>query len=302
MPQRTNDFQELIATIYERIVDYGGKVTKSGMVIDKDTGKLREVDILIEYRYANHNFNLVIECRARSRKDSVAWIEELIGKKRSLAVDKLVAVSEKGFTKTAAKKAQAHGIDTLTVKEAVATDWEKYPIKPGLVLLSDITYRLHDVLFWDGKQFKTLKTLGLDSVVLKSNEEVGSIKQTFEFCFLEFLIPQIQEEVKANFLNIFRKKKDLSKFLLVEIERTMVGLIVRQPSGAEVDISKLKFIVHGTWHHCDVEQKHIQFNKMMVSTGQHIDSDGSKLKFTIVQNPDTKKIHANWKRCRSENS
>lgn len=300
MPRRTNDFQELIATIYEQIVPDGGKVTESAMVLDKDTGKLREVDILVEHRHANHDFKLVIECRARSRKDSVAWIEELIGKKRSLAVDKLVAVSKMGFTKTAMKKAQAHGIDTLTLEEAAETDWRNYPIKPGIIVVSDISYKLHDVLFYDGKQFRTLKELDLDSIVLKGDEEIGSIKGTFEYCFREFLIPQIQAEVKAGFLNLFRKKSDFSKFLRVESEHTLPGFTARQPSGAEVDISKLKFIVHGTWHHGDVEQTHIQFNKMMVSTGQHIDSDGSELKFTIVQELDTQKIHANLKRIRSK--
>ncbi|MGH9913639.1 MAG: hypothetical protein ACRD4W_14435 [Nitrososphaeraceae archaeon] len=50
MPKRTNDFQELIATIYKQITPHGGKVTESGMAFDKDANTLREVDILVEYR------------------------------------------------------------------------------------------------------------------------------------------------------------------------------------------------------------------------------------------------------------
>ena len=300
MPKRTNDFQELIATVYEQIVPDGGIVTESGMVFDKDAKTLREVDILVEYRYAHHDFKLVIECRDRSRKDSVEWIDGLIGKVGSLAVDKLVAVSKKGFAKTAVKKAQAHGIDTLTVEEAVETDWEKYPIKPGIVVFSDEHYELHDVLFNDGKQHKSLKELGLDSIVLKEGEEVGSIKETFEYFFLKFLLPQIQEKVKADFLDIFKTKEDISKVLYVESDHTFTGFTVRLSSGGEVDISKVKLIAHGTRRHAEVDQTHIKFNEMMVSTGEYVDSDGSELKFNIVQDPDTKKIHGKWKRRRTK--
>lgn len=104
MPKRTNDFQELITSVYKQIVRDGGKVTESGMVYDKDADTLREVDILVEYRYAHHNFKIAIECRDRSRKDSVEWIDSLIGKAKSLSVNKVVAVSKEGFTEPAKRK------------------------------------------------------------------------------------------------------------------------------------------------------------------------------------------------------
>lgn len=302
MPKRTNDFQELIATVYEQIVPEGGKVTESGMVFDKDAGTLREVDILVEYRYAHHDFKLVIECRDRSRRDSVEWIDGLIGKAGSLTVNKVVAVSKKGFAKSAAEKANAHGIDTLTVEEAVETDWQKYPIKPGIVVFSDENYRLRDVLFNDGNKYRTLRELDLDSVVLKDGEEVGSIKEVFEYFFLKFLLPHIKEKVKTEFLNIFKTKADISKVLYVESDHTFTGFTARLFSGDRVDISNVKFIVHGTRRYDEVEQTHLKFNEMMVSTGQYLDTDGSKLKFTIVQDPETKKIQAKWKRNRPHNT
>jgi hypothetical protein len=305
MPKRTNDFQELITTVYERIIPDGGKVTESGMVFDKDARILREVDILIEYRYAHHDFKLVIECRDRSRKDTVEWIDGLIGKAGSLAVNKVVAVSKKGFPETAIEKAKAHGIDTLTLEEAVETDWKKYPIKPGIVLFSDENYRLYDVQFKDGEQYRTLGELDLDSTVLLDGEEVGSIKETVEIIFLKFgklLLPKINEKVKAEFLEIFKTKAELSKVLNVESNHTFPGLTARLSSGEQVDISKIKIIVHGTRHHHEVEQKHIKFNEMMVSTGQYLDSDGSELKFTIIQDTETKQIHCNLKRKHPENT
>ena len=203
MPKRTNDFQDLIATVYEQITPDGGKVTESGMVFDKDTNTLREVDILVEYRYAHHDFKIVIECRDRSRKDSIEWIDELVGKTSSLDVNKMVAVSKKGFSESAINKARLNGIDTLTVEEAVETDWKKYPIKPGITVFSSDDYRLNDVLFLEGTQYRSLAGLGLDTIVFKDEQEIGSIRETFEFFFREILLPQLQEKVKANFLRHF---------------------------------------------------------------------------------------------------
>lgn len=302
MPKRTNDFQELIATIYEQITPQGGKVTESGMVFDREAKTLREVDILVEYRYAHHDFKMVIECRDRSRKDSVEWIDALIGKTSSLAVNKVVAVSKEGFTDTAKSKAQMHGIDTLTVEEAVETDWAKYPIRPAITLLSEERYRLHDVLFEEGGQYRSLIDVGLDYLVLKDGNEVGSIKETFEYFFLEFLLPRIQAKVKAGLLEIFKTKEDLSKTLVVESVHTFPGLTVRLPGREEVDISNLKFIVHGNRRFVDVKQTHMKFNDLMVSTGQALDNDGSVLKFTIVQDPEAKKIHGKWKRQKSDDA
>ena len=302
MPKTTNEFQELIATIYEQITPRDGKVTESGMVFDQDTSTLREVDILVEYRYAHHDFRVIIECRDRSRKGTVQWIDELIGKTRSLAVNKVVAVSKEGFTKTAISKARAHGIDTLTVEEATGTDWQAYLIKPGIVVFSDENYRLHDVLFREGGEYRSLKELGLDSTVVKEGKELGSIKGTFDYFFLKFLLPHIQSKVKADFLDIFKTREDLAKTLYIECDQTFTGFVVRLDSGAEADISNLKFIIHGTRCSTDVKQTHIKFNDLMASTGQHLDTDGSVLKFSIVQDPEARKIHVKWRRDKSEDA
>ncbi|MGH7824332.1 MAG: hypothetical protein ACREQ7_04045 [Candidatus Binatia bacterium] len=245
---------------------------------------------------------MAIECRDRSRKGSVEWIDGLIGKTSSLAVDKVVAVSKEGFTESAINKARIYGIDTLTAEEAVETDWETYPIKPGVVVLSGENYRLHDVLFKEAEVYRSLRDLGLNSVVLKDGNEVGSIKETFEYFFLEFLLPRIQEKAKANFLGLFKTKENLSKTLYVESSQTFPGFTVQLTGGEEVDISNLKFIVHGTRRFADVKQTHMKINGLMISTGQHLDTDGSVLKFSIVQDPEAKKIHGKWKREKSEDT
>jgi len=63
--------------IYSKIVPKDTLVTESALLHDKDTGTLREVDILLEHRAAHLNFKVMMECRDRKRKDTVTWIDEL---------------------------------------------------------------------------------------------------------------------------------------------------------------------------------------------------------------------------------
>ena len=302
MPKRTNDFQDLIASVYKQIVPDGGKVTESGMVYDKDADILREVDILVEYRYIHHNFKIAIECRDRSRKDSVEWIDSLIGKSKSLLVNKVVAVSKEGFTKTAKKKAIANNIDTLTLEEAIDTDWDKYSIKPGIVLITDENFRLHDVLYKKGDTFRSLRELDLRSIIVLNGEGSGSIKDYFEYFFLNHLLPFIQTNKRTEIMQLFKTKADLDKPIYIEFDHTFPGTYARLSSGEEIDISVTKFIVLGIRGTKEVEQKHYKFNELMISTGEHLDSDGSKIKFNIVQDPESDQIHGTWNRKKPENA
>jgi hypothetical protein len=296
MPKRTNDFQELIASIYRQIVSEGGVVTESGSVFDEEAKTLREVDILVEYRFAHHNFILAIECRDRSRKDSVQWIDELIGKLGSLKVDKLVAVSKKGFAKAAARKALANGIETLTLEEAGEKDWDKYHKRLGLLVMSDDNYQLIDVQYDDGKQYLSLTELGLDNVVIKDDIRLGTAKEVFEYFFINILLPKIKERVAREYQQIYKTKEDLTKVLSQEICFDFDGFKVCLPNGNYTDISKIKMIIHSTRSVWEVEQTHSKFNQMMVSSGMHIDIDKTEIKFNIIQDPETKKIHWEWRR------
>lgn len=53
-----------------------------------------------------------MECRLRGRNQDVQWIEELIGRRQSLEVDALMAVSANGFTRPAYEKAKVFGVQT----------------------------------------------------------------------------------------------------------------------------------------------------------------------------------------------
>lgn len=302
MPKRTNDFQKLIKSVYDQIVPDGGKVTESGMVFDKGANELREVDILVEYRYAHHDFKIVIECRDRSRKESVEWIDNLIGKNKSLSVNKVVAVSKSGFTKNAKNKAKANDIDTLTLEEAIDTDWSNFLFKPGIVIITSENFRLHDVLYKKNDKYHSLKELDLQSSVEKNGEDCGSIKENIELFFNNQLLPFIQTKKRKEIIELFKTRADLDTDIYIESDHPFPGFCVRLSSGEEIDISILKFIIFGTFSTEEVDQKHYKFNQLMVSAGEHLDGDGTKIKINIVQDPESKKIHGRWQRVPPDNT
>ncbi|MDA3916263.1 MAG: restriction endonuclease [Deltaproteobacteria bacterium] len=296
MPKRTNDFQSLIAFIYNRISPKGGKVTESEMVFDKEAKILREVDILVSQDVAGHEIRLAVECRDRSRAESVEWIDALIGKTQSLDVHKVVAVSSEGFSASAKEKATAHGIDTLTLEEANEKDWETYFIKPGIVVMSDEYYTLKKVFYYSEGGFEDTENLGLLSKIYQKEKHVGTIKEFLEKYFLDVLIKEFDDYFKEHRFEVFKTKADLSKLLYLEKDVEFPNLSSKTTDGEIVDLSKIKFIVHGTRRSSTVPQKHSKFNKTMISTGSFEDTDGSVLRFKILQEPESKTLHANWVR------
>ena len=121
MPARSNEFQRIVKYIYDQI-SLGATVTKSGMLKERD-GTSREVDILVEWKYAGTDFQMAVECRDYSRQQNIQWVDQLIGKFQDLKVDKIVAISSSKFYPSARRKAREHGIEVITVNEALTKDW-----------------------------------------------------------------------------------------------------------------------------------------------------------------------------------
>jgi hypothetical protein len=122
MPKRSNKFQKLVTAIHACIAN-DVHVEESAFLVDKETGKKREVDILLQSRFGDYPIFMSVEVIDRSRRAGSGWVEEMAGKHQALATHKLVLVSRSGFTKPALAKAKARKIEALTIKEAWATDW-----------------------------------------------------------------------------------------------------------------------------------------------------------------------------------
>lgn len=122
MPPRTNAFQRLITMINATLAG-DARIVESAMLADKVTAQPREVDILITASAAGYSVNIAIEVVGRSRKADAPWVEGMRAKHANLPTDKLILVSEQGFSRPAIAKAKFYGIETLTIERACSTDW-----------------------------------------------------------------------------------------------------------------------------------------------------------------------------------
>lgn len=296
MPKRTNDFQGLIKLIYDQIVPEGGIVTESGMVLDKEAGILREVDILVEYKYAGHPFKFIVECRNYSRKQTIEWIDGLIGKTKSFDVNKVIAVSNKGFHPSAIRKAKENNIEIFTLEQANDTKWSEFPFEPGIALISGEFYKIDNVFYKNGDEFIDMSELNLESQVQIDGENSNTLKGLVENFFHNFIIPQIEQYKKNNFIKLFQTRGDIEKTLIVESEHNWPEVTASDKNGNLVTFSKVKYVVLGTRTIADVKQEHKLYNDKIVSLGKHQDNEGTKYNLVTIQDPDTKKIHFNWER------
>jgi hypothetical protein len=115
---------EVLVERIHTLLEPTAKVTWNARIRDPDTQQLRQVDVLVERDgQLTH-----IECRDYKEPQDVKWVEELIGRRESLRVDSVIAVSRSGFTKPAVIKASAKGIFLRQLSELSdqeVLDWGK---------------------------------------------------------------------------------------------------------------------------------------------------------------------------------
>lgn len=166
MPQRTNEFQHLVALIERSLATADTRVAESKELTDNITGASREVDIVLERNDGVRDVVVSVECvgRSASRRATVEWVEQMQEKHRSLPTNKLVLVSKSGFTSTAKKKAAWLNIDALTLKEAQEYDWESVVRKVGAVKINSflIPYVTTIRVVFEGEQNEGLDANDLD--------------------------------------------------------------------------------------------------------------------------------------------
>lgn len=123
MPKRSNKFQRLIRLINATLIEHG-EVLESEEIPDKTNSTKREVDILVRMK-GPYPIVIAIEVTKRktTKKVGETWVEQQRGRFLDLKVDKLILVSATGFTQSALEKARFHNIETITIEQALATDW-----------------------------------------------------------------------------------------------------------------------------------------------------------------------------------
>jgi hypothetical protein len=115
------EFEQLVSRIEADSASDGMKIVCPDRIRCRTTGRFREVDASIRTQVGTTDVLITIECRKRSRKQDVTWIEQLATKKLAIGADRTIAVSATGFSPDAEAIARRHGIDLRRLSDISAT-------------------------------------------------------------------------------------------------------------------------------------------------------------------------------------
>ena len=103
------------------LLNPGKEVSHNVRVPDKDSGQLRQIDIVVRDPSALP-VERASECRHHSERQGSPWVEQAQGKKRSIQADKMTLVSTSGFTDPAQVKANALTAEGTSIELMVCQD------------------------------------------------------------------------------------------------------------------------------------------------------------------------------------
>ena len=116
--------EKLVATLESAFAGTAAQIeSPSRRLIDRDTGKPREHDVLIVWDHGHHQIVTAIECRDRARPVGVPDIEGFADKCAATGVHSGVVVSANGFRNSARVKAAARAITCMDLAEVEGFNW-----------------------------------------------------------------------------------------------------------------------------------------------------------------------------------
>lgn len=269
MPKRSNDFQTLVKVIQDALaaVD-GATVTESAMLPEPD-GTLREVDILLERRVSDIQLRVAIECRDRSRKSDVEWIDGLIGKYRNLRIDRVVAVSRNGFSKTAATKAAASNIDLRVLKECLAHEWPSEFFQIGMAAFEFSPTQYSADISFDPALVETVTP---DTPVeIADSGHSPTLAAIVHDCFAKEVAPKIKKHIEQEFLSRSPTLKELSRIWEFTTDVEINGVWLVTSSQTRHRITAMKFSVTAKSDTTVMPVQRLRYGEAAVATiGQQI--------------------------------
>lgn len=118
------ELERLIATLERVLAGRAATIeAPSRKLLDRDTGKPREHDVLLTWHHGHHQIITAIECRDRKRPVGVPDVEAFADKCDATGVHSGVIVSASGFRETARLKARVRSITCMDITEVEAFEW-----------------------------------------------------------------------------------------------------------------------------------------------------------------------------------
>lgn len=257
MPKQSNKFQKLVAAIHACIANQG-TVEESALLTDRETGEKREVDVVLRSSLGDYPLVLSVEVRDRSRPAGSGWVEEMAGKHQALQTNKLVLVSRSGFTKPAIVKAKAREIETLTIKEAYATDWNL-----ALRLQGKGVFQLFDIKFSCSAHIEGISEwwpAALSAKLISSGNDYSTVGDIVSFVLFN---PTAKQVVLSHFDST--KEQDYHA-----VFQPPTGTLFEKASGEFVRLVKLSIALHLDFEATPFEFASGRFREREITFGQAI--------------------------------
>lgn len=261
MPKRTNDFQKLATELYKQLSAVGASVTESAM-LKAESGAEREVDILIQDRISGMTISIAVECRGRTQKDDIQWIDCLIGKYVDLPVDKVIAVSKSGFSKAAHQKAQKNRIDTLTLEEALETDWPKEFVQLGIARVFRDNSPNRVWVFTEGNPSSSFDLS--TPLFSELGEPLGDLNHVAEQIY-EDSKELISKEINNQFRLLFKTLGDLDKTISIRISKNLSVPTFIDDSTTILRVTNIELEVLCSFSYAPVTTRHYRLGENQIT-------------------------------------
>lgn len=218
MPKRTNPFQRLICYIHEQVEGTDSRVMESAFLPELNLKKRikREVDVLIEKEINGQTHRIAIECRDRADKDDIQWVDSLIGKYSNLDVDKVIAVSNTGFTKSALQKAIAHRIELRTLKDAYDIDFKNEFTKLSILKIEwQFTTKVTSIIF----EPTLSRKLNSEDIVYLDNKTKFALGDYIRETINVYERENLRKDVNENAMVLYKTKADLNNLFVLTCDK-----------------------------------------------------------------------------------
>jgi len=126
VPRKGRLLELTIQAIERLLASANVQIQSPGLIPDRDTGRQREIDVVISGKIGSSEVLGIVECRDRQGRQDVRWIEEIESKRASVRANFAIAVSSSGFTTGATQKAKALGISLRTLENLALEDFSNW--------------------------------------------------------------------------------------------------------------------------------------------------------------------------------